>query len=200
MKKILIVLLVALLAACTTISKVEGDQVVNNRMAVKVSDAWNKVSPAGNKQPFDMWTQEGIPLDHLRFWAAIRPGQALLTRPPGSVPAGQKAPRVPTYMAGMRPDQLVNLFEILYSADGSIVSTTKVEPAVFAGEKGVRFEFALTRKSDDVQLRGVGWVSQVKDELFAATFVAPRLGFFPRLLPKAESVVRTVQIRGSSGG
>jgi hypothetical protein len=196
MKKILIVLLLAFLSGCMSISKVEGDQVVNSRMAVKVTDAWNKVSPPGTKQPFDMWTQEGLTLDHLRLWAAIKPGQALLIRPAGNVPVGQKAPRVPTYESGMQLDQLVNLFEIMYSADGSIVNMTKVEPAVFAGEKGVRFEFAVTRKSDDVQLNGVGWVSQRKGELFAATFIAPKLSFFPRLLPKAESIVRTAQIRG----
>jgi hypothetical protein len=196
MKKILIVLVLAFLSGCMSITKVEGEQVVNNRMAVKVTDAWNKVSAPGTQQPFDMWTQEGLTLDHLRLWAAIKPGQALLVRPAGSVPVGQKAARVPTYQSGMPLDQLVNLFEVLYSADGSMVSMTKVEPAVFAGEKGVRFEFSVTRKGDDVQLKGVGWLSQRKDELYAATFLAPKLAFFPRLLPKAESVVRTAQIKG----
>jgi len=196
MKKILIVLVLAFLSGCMSITKVEGEQVVNNRMAVKVADAWNKVSAPGTKQPFDMWTQEGLTLDHLRLWAAIKPGQALWVRPAGSTPAGQKAARVPTYQSGMPLDQLVNLFEVLYSADGSMVSMTKVEPVVFAGEKGVRFEFSVTRKGDDVQLNGVGWLSQRQDELYAATFLAPKLAFFPRLLPKAESVVRTAQIRG----
>ncbi|WP_457278621.1 hypothetical protein [Polaromonas sp. P5_D5] len=196
MKKLLILLAFAFLSGCMSITKVEGEQLVNNRLAVKVTDAWNKVSPPGTKQPFDMWTQEGLTLDHLRLWAAIKPGQALLVRPAGSVPAGQKAARVPTYQAGMPLDQLVNLFEIMYSADGSIVSMTKVEPSVFAGEKGARFEFAVTRKGDDVQLNGVGWISQRNGELFAATFLAPKLSFFPRLLPKAESVVKTAQIKG----
>ncbi len=199
MKKILIALIIpvlAFLSGCMSITKVEGEQVVNNRMAVKVTDAWNKVSAPGTKQPFDMWTQEGLTLDHLRLWAAVKPGQALLVRPAGSVPVGQKAPRVPTYQAGMQPDQLVSLFEVMYSADGSIVNVTKVEPSVFAGEKGVRFEFSVTRKGDDVLLNGVGWVSQSKGELFAATFLAPKLSFFPRLLPKAESIVRTAQIKG----
>ena len=197
MKKILALLLVSLLAACTSIVKVEGDQVINNRMAVKLTDAWNKVDLPGNKQPFDVWTQEGLTIDHLRFWAAVGNNQEMMTRPPGAgVPQGGKAARLPTYVAGMQPDQLVSLFENLYAADGSIVTMNKVEPAVFAGEKGVRFEFAVTRKSDDVQLRGVGWVAVKKNELFAATFVAPRLSFFPRLLPKAESVVKTAQIKG----
>ncbi len=70
----------------------------------------------------------------------------------------------------------------------------KVEPAVFAGEPGVRFEFSVARKSDDVQFKGVGWVAVRQGELFAATFVAPRLSFFARILPKAEGVVRTAKI------
>jgi hypothetical protein len=32
--------------------------------------------------------------------------------------------------------------------------------------------------------------------LFAATFAAPRLAFFPRLLPMAEAVVKTARIKG----
>lgn len=197
MKKLLALLLISLLAACTSIVKVEGDQLINNKMAVKLSDAWNKLQMPGNQQPFDMWTQEGLSIDHLRFWAGVASNQEMMKRPPGaSVPQGGKAERMPTYVAGMQPDQLVSLFEGLYASDGSIVNMTKVEPAVFAGEKGVRFEFALTRKGDDVQLRGVGWVAVKKNELYAATFVAPRLSFFGRLLPKAEKVVSTAQIKG----
>lgn len=196
MKKLLALLLIAALAACTTVTRVEGDQVVNGRLAVTLPDAWNRVSLSSAKQPFDVWTQEGLMLDHLRIWAAIKPGEALLTRPSNYTPAGEKAPRIPTYTKGMAPDQLVNLFETLYSGDGSLVTMSKVEPVIFAGQQGVRFEFAVARKRDDVQLKGVGWVAVRGDELFAATFVAPRLSFFARLLPKAEGVVKTAQIKG----
>ncbi|MES2511315.1 MAG: hypothetical protein V4625_15405 [Pseudomonadota bacterium] len=195
MKKIFALLLISLVAACTSIVKVEGDQTVRDRMTLKLPDAWNKVQLAGNQQPFDMWTQEGLTVDTLRFWAGISSNQELIKMPTASVPVGGKAARVPTYVAGMPPDQLVNLFETMYSSDGSIVTMSKVEPVVFAGEKGVRFEFSLVRKSDEVTLRGVGWVAVKKDQLYAATFVAPRLSFFPRLLPKAESVVKTAQIK-----
>jgi len=96
----------------------------------------------------------------------------------------------------MQPDQLVNLFEVLYAIDGSMVSIGKVEPTVFAGERGVRFEFAVTRKLDGVQLSGVGWAAVRKNELYAASFVAPRLAFFPRLAPKVERVVQSALIQG----
>ena len=196
MKKILSLLLAVLVAGCANIAKVEGEQVVNQRMAVQLAEAWNKVSIPGDSQPYDRWTQEGLSLDELRLWAGIRPGQPLMTLPPGSVPAGQKAPRVPTYAAGMAPDQLVSLLESVYSADGSLVTVTRVEPGLFAGERGVRFEFTVVRKRNDLQMNGVAWVAVRKDELFAASFVAPRLSFYPRLLPKAEAVVRSAQIRG----
>jgi len=196
MKKIILAALITVLAGCgTTIVKVEGDQLVNNRMRVRVTDAWNKVSLVNNKQPYDIWTQEGMALDQLRLWAALPSGQSLVVSTQ-STPSGQTAPRLPTFMAGMQPDQLVNLFEVMYSVDGSLVTMNKVEPTVFAGEKGVRLEFAVMRKSDGVQLNGVAWAAIRKGELYAASFVAPRLSFFPRLVSKAESVVKTAQIQG----
>ncbi len=194
MKKTIIATIVALLAACASVVKVEGDQVVNNRMKVTVAEAWNKVSVPGGKQPFDSWTQEGLSLDHLRLWAAVKSGQSLVELASGSTPAGAKARRVPTYRSGMPMDEIVNLFEMVYSADGSVVTLDKVSPGQFAGENGVHFEFSVARKRDGVQLKGVGWASVRNNELFAASFVAPRLAFYPRLLPKAQSVVTTARI------
>ena len=193
-QKFIAIALVALLAACgTKIVKVEGDQIVNSRMSVRLSEAWNKVTIPSSLQPYDTWTQEGLSLDNLRLWAGLRSGQPLMTLPPNATDE-QKKRRLPTFVASMQPDQLVNLLETLYANDGSVVNVTKVEPAVFAGEKGIRFEFGVTRKSDGVQLNGVGWVAVRKDEMFAASFVAPRLSFFPRLIPKAESVVKTAAV------
>jgi hypothetical protein len=196
MRKILALVLALLMAACTTIAKVEGDQVVNGKMIVNVSAAWNKVTDPWEGGPYDMWTQEGIPLDHLRLWAGVKPGKALVAKPTVLFRApGEKDARYPTFTAGLPPDKLVSLFETLYANEG-VVEITRVEPTVFAGEKGVRFEFTLARRADDVTLKGVGWVAVRNDELFAATFAAPRLTFFPKLLPMAEAVVRTARIKG----
>lgn len=200
MKRLVLLLLALALAACTTISKMEGEQVVNDRLAVQVSSAWNQVRDPWEVDPYDTWTQEGIPLDHLRFWGGVRPGQPLMTKPAVfSRAADAKERRVPTFRPGLTPEQLVTLFEELYATAGP-VTITRVEPTVFAGHKGVRFEFTLARRSDDLNLQGVGWVSVRPDpvwgeELFAATFVAPRLSFYQRLLPMAEAVVKTARVR-----
>lgn len=184
---------VMLMGGCAVIEKVEGDQLLNNRLSMKLPQAWNRMA-VNDGQPYQTWTQEGLAIDHLRFWAGIKPGEPLRkgALSPG---AGQTAPRVPTYTKGMTLDQLAHLFELLYAADGSTVTVTKVEPAVFAGAQGVRLEFSLVRKGDDVQLHGLGWAAVYKDELFAASFVAPRLHFFNRLAPLARAVVATATVK-----
>jgi hypothetical protein len=195
-KRLFALLLAALLAACTTIAKVEGDQVVNDKLVVKVPAAWNKVTDPWEHEPYDVWTQEGIPLDHLRLWAGVQSGQPLVAKPTVLFRApGEKDPRYPTFVSGLPPDKLVSLFEALYANEGE-VKITRVDPTIFAGEKGVRFELTLARRADDLVLNGVGWAAEHNHELYAATFAAPRLTFFSKLLPMAEAVVKTAHIKG----
>ena len=187
------VLLTLVFGGCAVVEKVEGDQLLNNRLSMKLPQAWNRIA-VNEGQPYQTWTQEGLAIDHLRLWAAVKPGEPLrkgLTSPG----AGRTAPRVPTYTKGMTLDQLANLFELLYAADGSTVTVTKIEPGVFAGSNGVRVEFSIVRKGDDVLLNGLAWASVHKDEFFAASFVAPRLHFFKRLAPLARDVVATAVVK-----
>ena len=205
MKRFLPLLLALLLAACANVSRMQGDEVVNGRLAVHLTQAWNRVSDPWDVDPYDTWTQDGIPLDHLRFWGGVRPGQPLMTNPAlFSREPDAKAPRVPTFRQGLTPEKLVSLFEELYATAGT-VTVTKVEPTVFAGQRGVRFEFTLARRRDDLDMQGVGWVAVRPDatygeELYAATFVAPRLSFFQRLLPMAEAVVKTARVKEPAKG
>lgn len=196
MRLLLSLLLALALAACTTIAKVEGQQLVNEKLAVEVSAAWNKIQDPWGDEPYDTWTQEGMPLDHLRLWGGVRSGQPLMAKPTVFFRGpGEKDARVPTFRSDMGPEKLVRLFEELYATAG-VVQLTRVEPAAFAGEAGIRFEFTLVRRADDLVLHGVGWAAVHRQELYAATFVAPRESFFPKLLPMAEAVVRTARIRG----
>lgn len=201
MKRIALLLLAALLAACSSMTRMDGEQVINGKLAVDVPQAWNRMTDRWVEDPYVTWTQEGLPLDHLRFWGGVRPGQTLMVKHPMySREADAKEPRVPTFRQGLTPDKLVALFEELYATAGT-VTVTRVDPALFAGQKGVRFEFTLARRRDDVAMQGVGWIAVkadpvVGEELYAATFVAPRLSFYQRLLPMAEAVVKTARIKG----
>jgi hypothetical protein len=184
-----------LLAACTTITRVDGQQLVAGKLAVDVPAAWNKVTDPWEREPYDVWTQDGLPIDHLRLWGGVASGKTLVARRTTFFRSpGEKDPRYPTFVAGVPADRLVAIFESLYAAEGT-VQVTRVEPVVFAGEKGVRFEFTLVRRADDLVLKGVGWAAQHDAALYAMTFAAPRLAFYDRLRPMAEQVARSARIR-----
>ena len=65
--------------------------------------------------------------------------------------------------------------------------------------KGFRFEFALTRKGDNVQMAGFGYGAVSRGELFSILYMAPRLGFYPRHVGTAERIGKTAVIKESTG-
>jgi hypothetical protein len=201
MKTLATLLLALALAGCSIMTRVEGDEVVNERLVVHVDEAWNRINDPWEGERYDTWTQEGLPLDQLRIWGAVKPGQTLMNKPQFYARgADSKEPRVPTFKAGLPAEKLVSLFEELYANEG-IVTVTRTDRGSFAGQPGVRFEFKLERRIDDLTLQGVGWIAVRNnpvegEELYAATFMAPQLAFFPRLLPMAEAVVKTARIKG----
>ncbi|QJW84338.1 hypothetical protein HK414_12780 [Ramlibacter terrae] len=200
MKWILSLVLAGCLSACAMAYRMEGDRssTTSSRCTSRRPEPRER---SVGRRPLRHWTRDGMPLDHLRLWGGVKPGQPLMTKPMVFLRnEDQKAPRVPTFRAGLGHEKLVSLFEELYATAGA-VTVTKIDPTVFAGSKGVRFEFTLLRRSDDLPMRGVGWVAVRPDpvhgeELYAATFVAPRAGFYARLLPMAEEVVKSARVKG----
>ena len=53
-------MVLVLLSGCASAVKIEGEQLLNKRLSVRVSDAWNKLSIPGMNQPYDAWTQDGM--------------------------------------------------------------------------------------------------------------------------------------------
>ncbi len=182
------------LAGCASIEAVQGERALAGRLVVTVDPAWNRIRATEDKQPYDTWTQHGFTLDQLRLWPGIASGESLVAPRPAP-PGGQRAPRVPTFRAGMSPDQLANLFEVLYAMDGSQVTLTRLDAAPFAGERGLRLEFSVLRQRDDLQLAGVAWMAVRQDRLYALAYTAPRLSFFGRGRPQAEAVAASARIR-----
>ncbi len=175
------------LAGCANVAKIStGEVVVDNRLQFTLDAAWNQVNIPGRSKPV-VWTQDGITLDVLELWIGIRDGQTLVDTP--------KDKRPLVFKAGMAAHEIVGLFEGVYGRDGSSFTLDRLAPATFLGGPGVRFDYTVLRKSDDVRISGVGWAAVRNNELVAMTFVAPRLGFFPRHVAKAERAAATAQLR-----
>lgn len=176
-----------LLAGCANVAKIStGEVLVDNRLSFTLDAAWNQINLPGRSRPL-LWTQDGMTVDALELWVGIRDGQALVEQ------AKDKRPLA--FKASMELHEIVALFEGLYARDGSVFKLNQLAPAEFLGGKGVRFDYTVTRKIDDVIVTGVGWAAVRGGELHAMTFVAPRLVFFPRHLAKVEQAARSARLK-----
>jgi len=189
MKKLTLALSTLVLAGCVAIAKVDsGDRTVGDRLAVNIEGAWNHLQ-APNLGPAQTWTREGLTVDQLLLYSGIKDGE--LVHASGNI-AKQKDF---VFRAGMMPDEIVAMFEGMLTRDGSSFKLTKLEPSLFGGLKGFRFDYALTRKVDNVVLSGMGWGTVSKGELFAIVYMAPRLVFFSRHAAQVEKIALSAKVK-----
>lgn len=180
---------VALTAGCAQMANVAtGEVVLKDRLAVQVDRPWNQFE-RGLADNTMTWTRDGVTVDSLRFYIGVKDGELI-----APTPAEPKGQRPLAFKASMQAAEVVELFEGLYSRGGSSFKLEKLSPDTFVGTPGFRFEFSALRKADDVRLRGVGWGAVRNGELFAITFTAPRLAFFPQHAPSAEAVARSARV------
>ena len=185
MNRLIVLALVAGLAGCVTIEKVEkGDRAVGERLQVVIEGPWNRAPATG---PAEIWTMEGLPVDQLILYSGLKDGQP--------IHSGGGSGKSFVFKSSMPPDEIVALFEGMFTRDGSHFRLTRLEPVDFAGQKGFRFEYALTRRSTNVQLSGLGYGTVAKGELFAILYMAPRLVFFARHRDNVERIARSAHLK-----
>jgi hypothetical protein len=167
----------------------KGDVTLRDKLTVTVDQPWNQFERGlGDNTP--TWTQDGVFVDALRFYPGLKDGELL-----APTPAQDKGAKPLAYKSAMQAREVVALFEALHARDGAF-TLTRVSPEAFAGGNGMRFDFTLVRKVDEVTLQGVGWLVMKDGALYAITFTAPKLAFFPRHVKLAEALVRTARIKG----
>ena len=192
MKKLLGLLSIAvLLAGCAAAVKVgQGEAIVAERIGVPTDAAWNQLRGGfTGTNSAAVWTTEGLTIDQVNFFVGVKDGGALAQN------AG-KEQRPVNFKASMQGHDLATLFESFYTRDGSSFKLDKLEPVNFLGQSGWRTQFTLVRKFDDVKLTGTIWATVRNGELFAITFAAPTLGFYPRLAPKVEQIAAGARFKG----
>lgn len=188
MKRLAALLCTAALSGCVAVAKVEtGEHVIGERMSVKIDGPWNRINAPGIG-PAETWTMEGLPVDQLLLYSGIRDGDLM------HAPVGGKQKEF-RFRATMQPDEIVALFEGMFTRDGSRFQLRKLEPSRFGGLKGFRFEFDLIRRVDSVHLSGVGYGAVSKGEFFGMLYMAPRLAFFPRHAARVERIAQSAVVK-----
>lgn len=179
------------LAGCANLAHVPpGETIVASRVVVQVDGAWNQLPNMNAPAHRTAWTLDGQALDLLEFRVGVKDGELLAAAPPNA-----KDARPLVFRATMQPHEIVGLFEGLFARGGSTFTLERLEPAPFLGGQGFRFQFSVLRKGDEVRLAGTGWALVQDGQLHAMTFVAPRLGFYPRHIPRVEAMARSARLR-----
>ena len=182
-----LLLVLTALSGCVSVAKVEtGQRAVGERMTVKLEGAWNHINAPG-LGPAEHWTMEGLPVDQLLLYSGIRDGD--------EVHGPRQGKKSMAFRPAMQPEEIVAMFEGMMTHDGSRFQLVKIEPAMFGGLKGFRFDYSLIRKRDNVQLSGFGYGAISKGELFSILYMAPRLHFFPMYSARADQIGRSAVIK-----
>ena len=190
MKRLACVFLLSVLAGCAAVAKVEkGDRAVGARMVVVIEGPWNHIT-APAIGPAETWTMEGLPVDQLLLYSGLKDGEAIHSTSHANPKAKQFK-----FRTTMEPDEIVSLFEGMLTRDGSRFKLTRLAPVEFAGQKGFRFDYTLTRKVDNVRLSGLGYGAVNKGELFAIVYMAPQLAFFPRYKDRVEQMASAARLK-----
>jgi len=184
-------LLAALLGGCAVVTKVgPGDTVVGERLTVPTDAAWNQFGGQFSGTAANaVWTAEGLTIDQLRFYVGVKDGDTL-------APNSGKEQRPLNFKAAMQGHEIAALFETLQTRDGSSYTLDKLEGATFLGQRGWRVQFTSVRKFDDVKLTGVVWAAVRDGQLYAMSFSAPALSFYPRLAPRVEKIAAGARLKG----
>ncbi len=194
MKRTLLLPALLFLAACVTpISWVgigPGEVVVREHFSIRADGAWSRMEGGKQESKHDTWTTDGMPLDQLHFFVGIAPGETLVDL------RERQDKQIPRFQKNMQAHDIVELYETLSTLDGSTYTRGKLTPTPFAGGNGFRFEFTLVRKGDDVILKGVGYASVQKDQLYLLVFKAPRIHYFAKHLPRVEAIAESAKIIG----
>jgi hypothetical protein len=188
MRNYSIVLLALALAACAPmVQKVDGgNKSVGERLVLKPDSAWNELT---GEPPAHVWTLEGVPIDRLLIYSGIKDGEAISPKTSGNGTLKSIA-----FRSSMQGDEIVAMFEGMLTRDQSTFTLVKLEPAAFGGGKGVRFQYELIRKADNVPLAGAGYAVVDGGQLFAVLYNAPRLAFFPRHRAEFEHLAQSARV------
>jgi uncharacterized protein YceK len=191
MKKIILILLVGLLSSCANVVKVEsGEFKVSEHMSLTLTGAWNQLK-APSLKPAIVWSMEGVTVDQLLIYSDIKEGDTLV---PNGLFDSEKNKKF-IFHSTMDFSQIASLFEAKFTADGSIFNLDKIEPKVISKQKGVKLEFSVIRKTDNVKMQGLAYCVVFNNQLYALIYQAPKLTFFKRYQEDVEKMASTIIVR-----
>jgi hypothetical protein len=181
-------LLASLASANAYREKGKDVTVANSAMTVTPPRDWNQLSHKPGKKA-ETWTLDGEQLNDITWYGGIAPGEPLVRE------RDKKRKPLPKVSRETLLVELPELLEATYRSDKDI-GTFKViasAPDHFLGVNGIRFSYEYV-DNDNLPRKGEARAVLVKGRLYMATFDAPRLHYFERLLPDFHTLTDSAKL------
>ncbi len=154
------------------------------KMTITPTSDWNQASARPGKQGV-AWTQDGLGLNGIEFFAAVPAGQPVYRE------RSAKRNPMPRFDATMLLPDLVDLFERSFRVQNQVTELVveQSKPAVFGGHQGMMVRYRYNLPNDTLKRRGIARLAIVDKQLFMGNFYGPELHYFPSGLLQAEAMM-----------
>lgn len=166
----------------------EAVQVADSDFTVTPDRDWNRVSGSVGKNT-ETWTLDGTQLNDLTFYGGIEPGKPLVKE------RSKKKEPLPKFTKATLLVEVPELLEGTYRAfkDVPAFTLTSTKPAKFLGKDGVEFAYEYT-DADNLVRKGEARAAIINGKLYMATFDAPRLYYYDRVLSDYRSLIASAHL------
>jgi len=96
----------------------------------------------------------------------------------------------------MLPQEVMALYEAVFSADGSTFTPGGLTLATVSGKPGFRFEFEGIKKGNELEIKGIATGAIIDKRLYLVVFQAPKVHYFARHAARVEKLIQSLQIKG----
>jgi len=163
--------------------------VAKSALTVQPDSEWNRLSARPGRNA-ETWTLDGDGLNDLTFYGGIESGKPLFRE------VSKKDRPLPRVAATMLvtdiPVLLENSYRIALGTATMAIGT--VEPASFAGARGVRFTYDFVRQNETLHRRGEARGAIVGGRLYLVTYEAPALHYYDRSVAAARQVADSARL------
>ncbi|QCB38966.1 hypothetical protein E5554_14730 [Sphingobium sp. PAMC28499] len=163
--------------------------IAKSRLSATPDGEWNRLSRKDGKN-VELWTLDGDSLNKVSFFGGVPVGEPLLRE------NDKKNRPLPRVTANMLITDIPALLETTYRSQFSVnqMEIADQEPALLAGNKGIRFTYAFTRADDEVQRKGEGIGAIVNGQLYLVIYEAPKLYYFDKDVDKFRKLAATLKL------
>ena len=167
----------------------EARKVGKSDLQVTAVGDWNRATERQTKES-ENWTQNGIGLDDLGFYAAVKKGEALFHQ------RDKKKDPLPKFDPAMLPTDIAEWFEnsARIALGSAVFEVGAVRPAKLAGADGVEMDFSYATEGDNLERKGTARAAVIGGKLYMISFDAPKIHYYEAGLPTALAIMNTARI------